>query len=359
MRPLTLFLLCLAATTLSGQSLFDLLYRDAPTAAVDLVLTVPLDSLRGETRGAQPATVFFTDTDGVERHFGLSVDIRGRFRRSRCATPPLKLDFGKGELKAAGLDKHDKYKLVNTCSDDSTGTNLLLKEYLAYRTYARLSPAAHFRAQLLRVTYRDAAARQPDRVAYAFLLEDTDEMAERAGGHELDASVGLAAERFDPEAEATHAMFQYLIGNADWSLPLHRNLKLVERPDGKLIPVGYDFDFSGWVGAPYASPSREVGQESIYQRIYLGYGQSDRTLRSVNQNFRQQRREVLALIDGFDLLPLSERRTLSRFVQRFYNDVAAMSNNTGILLYDQLRGATAALIPLGGRAGDYGTSSRR
>ena len=359
--PTTLFfaLLLLLSTTASAQSLFDLLHRDGPTDVVEAVLTLPLDSLDADFRGEQPATFRFTDDAGRSRSFGLDVSLRGRFRRGRCTTPPLKLDFGKGELRAAGLENHDKLKLVNTCFADTTATNLVLKEYLAYRAYALLSPEAHFRAQLLRLTFRDAAGRQPDRTGFAFVLEDTDEMAARAGGNEVEDSVGLAAERFVPELEVTHALFQYLIGNADWSIPLHRNLKIVGRPDGRLLPVAYDFDFSGWVGAPYASPSREQGQQSIYQRVYLGFGQPDRTLRQAMQDFRGRRRELLAMISSFNLLPQQDRQQLGRFVRRFYEETAAMGTNTGTLLYEQLRGSTAHVIPPGGQPHHYRASSRR
>ena len=237
---------------------------------------------------------------------------------------------------------------------------MLLKEYLAYRAYALLSPTAHFRAQLLRVTYRDGIGTYPDRTDYAILLEDTDEMAARAGGTELDDAHGLKAERYAAHAEATHALFQYLLGNGDWSLPLHRNVKIISLPDGQLVPVGYDFDFSGWVGAPYASPSRDYGQQSIYQRVYLGYAQSDRTLREVAQEFRSNRRELLQLIGGFELLPKQERVILQRFVQRFYGALNAMTTDSGSMdLYDKLRGDTASVIPPGAEARSYRGSARR
>ncbi|WP_157974510.1 hypothetical protein [Lewinella sp. IMCC34183] len=359
MRCFLLLSLISLTLPLFGQSIFDLLYRAPATEAVDVVLTLPLDSLQATTRGPQVATLAFADTTGDTRYLGLKVELRGRFRRSRCATPPLKLNFSKGELRDAGLAEFDKLKLVNTCYDDSTATALLLKEYLAYRAYALLSPDAHYRTQLLRLTYRDAAGRTPDRTGYAFILEDTDEMAARNGGKEVDAPAGLTSERYDPVAEATHALFQYLIANGDWSLPLHRNVKVIADADGRLVPVGYDFDFSGWVGAPYASPAADVGQQSIFQRVYLGFDQSDRTLRGVNQSFRSNRRTLLRLIDDFTLIDVRERRVLQRFVQRFYDDLATMSSSTSVLMYDQLRGTTADIIPSGGRAADYGASSRR
>ena len=360
MRSALFFLLILAGLRpVAAQSFFDLIYGAEVGDVRAVEITLPLDSLDAETPSDMPGTLIFTDSTGTARHLGVDVSLRGKFRRSRCSTPPLKLNFSKKELAGMGLAKHDKYKLVNTCYGDSAAVSLLLKEYLAYRAYALLSPAAHYRAQLLQLTFRDAAGRQADRVQYAMLLEDTDEMAERLGAVELDDADGLEAARYDAAAEATHALFQYLIGNADWSLALQRNVKIIKRPDGKLVPVAYDFDFSGWVGAPYASPSPQSGQQSIYHRVYLGYHQSERTLREVIQEYRKHRRELYGMINGFELLNKRDRTLTFRFVNLFYEALSEMNANTGTLLYDQLRGESASVIPPGSMERHYRSSARR
>ena len=353
MRNALFILLLLCAGLLRAQSVFDLLYGGDVNEAVDVEITLPLDSLDDRTPNDLHGIMTFADQTGRRQLLGVKVGLRGKFRRTRCSTPPLKLDFSKSQLAGMGLSDHDKYKLVNSCYGDSTATDLLLKEYLAYRAYALVSPTAHFRTQLLRLTLRDATGTQPDRVDYAFLIEDPDEMAARFGGRELEKADGLDAVRFDPTAEATHAAFQYLIGNADWSIPLQRNVKFVERPDGMLVPVAYDFDFSGWVGAPYASPTRETGQQSIYQRVYLGYHQEERVLRQVVQNMRDHRRDILRMIQDFELLNKRDRSTLQRFVGLFYEATSTMTLNTGEFLYDQLRGETADIIPPGAKPQNY------
>ena len=345
---------------LSAQSVFDQLYRQDANQVIEVVLELPLDSIDQRSAGEQPGQFTYVDLDGQAQQFAAEVSIRGKFRQLRCGFPPLKLDFDKKELRSRGLAKHDKYKLVSACYADPAAQTLVLKEYLAYRAYALLSPAAHYRAQLLRITYRDLHGKQQARTEYAFLLEDPDEMAARSGGKEVEKdAVGLPPSRYEARAEARHALLQYLIGNGDWSLPLQRNVKLVELPNAQLVPVGYDFDFSGWVGAPYASPSRDHGQQSIYQRVYLGFEQSDRVLQEVNQDFRTQRRALLRLIADFELLEKSERVVLQRFVQRFYEEVGAMSIDTSLPFYRQLRGATAAVIPPGGQAHFYGAGAAR
>lgn len=343
----SIFFLLLPMLATAG-SIFDLLHtgKDAPVA---LRLEVPMDSLLNKTRYEQPARAVFTDVNGVEQDWSLKVGVRGKFRRQRCDYPPLKLNFSKKDLKAAGLAKWDKYKLVSTCSADPLAKNLVLKEYLAYRAYNLLSPWS-FRVQWVEITYVDVNGNQAPRVEAGFLIEETDEMAARLGGKEIENPVGLPAEAFHPQAEVTQALVQYLVSNGDWSMPLARNVKVVEMPDGSLIPVGYDFDFSGWVGAPYASPTSDIGQQSIYQRIYQGYQQPDAVMREVATAFRDHRREVLSLINKFYALSSEERVVVYRFANRFFKELNQMNMEDGLPLYEQLRGDVAEVIPPGADA---------
>ncbi len=345
-----LFLIALPVMV-SATSIFDLLYTEGKQQAIALRLEAPMDSLLAKTPNKQEATLLFTDINGQPQRWSLDVSIRGKFRRNRCDFAPLKFNFSKKDLKAIGLDPHDKYKLVTPCNDGSLAGDLIMKEYLAYRAYQLLTPYS-YRVQLLNITYVDSNGNLPDRTETAFLIEDTDEMAARLGGEELENALGQPAEAFDATAEATHALFQYLVGNGDWSLPLTRNLKVVKMANGKLIPVGYDFDFTGWVGAPYATPTSEVGQRSIYERVYLGYAQEDKVMRDIATSFRDQRKAVISLINSSDLNEV-DQEILWRFVSRFYAKLNRMNNNDSLLLYDQLRGETAEVIPPGAEASSY------
>lgn len=343
MNRISSTLLLLLLPLLAGAtSIFDLMQRDGDFDATPLTLTVSMDSILMKVAGKQPASIFFTDNAGQRQYRDLKVSIRGKFRRNRCGFAPLKFNFGKKDLLASGLTNFDKYKLVTPCFSGADAEALIMKEYLAYRAYNLLTPYS-FRVQLLEITYRDADGKHDDRTVTAFLIEDTDEMAARLGGEELDNAHGQPAEAFDAKAEATHALFQYLVGNGDWSLPLNRNVKMVKMPDGSIIPVGYDFDFTGWVGAPYASPTSDIGQTSIYERVYLGYYQEDELLRGVSTEFREQRKEILGLINRAPLAK-DDKEVLWRFATRFFGQTQRMTNNDSDTLYDQLRGDTAGII---------------
>ncbi len=347
-RIITSLLFLLLPALASAGSIFDLLYtgKDAPVA---LRLELPMDSILAKTRHEQQAQIVFTDANGQAQNWDLEVGIRGKFRRQRCDYPPLKLNFSKKDLKAAGLAKWDKYKLVSTCSTDPQAKDLVLKEYLAYRAYNLLSPWS-FRVQWVEITFVDSNGNHDPRVETGFIIEETDEMAARIGGKETENPIGQPADAFHPQAEVTQALVQYLVSNGDWSMPLARNVKVVEMPNGQLIPVGYDFDFSGWVGAPYASPTSEIGQQSIYQRIYQGYQQPDAVMREVATSFRDHRREVLSLINKFYALPAEERVVMYRFASRFFKELNSMNMENALPLYEQLRGDVAEFIPPGADA---------
>ena len=94
--------------------------------------------------------------------------------------------------------------------------------------------------------------------------------------------------RIEPRAAARFAMFNYMIGNLDWSVRAGpqgdsccHNGRLVG--GGPLLtPVPYDFDFSGLVDAPYATPPEGFKINSVRQRLYRGYCAHDAEARAAN-----------------------------------------------------------------------------
>ena len=339
------FLLLVPISSLAtAQSIFDRMIQDDPHGRMSATLALPMDSIHGRSNAEVDAALVFTDNQGVRQHWMIEVSARGKFRRNRCAMPPLKLDFSKKELRLAGLSEHDKYKLVLPCFENELGEELILKEHLAYQAYNLVSPLS-YRTQLIDLELQDVNGGESHNVV-AFLIEDTDQMAARNDAEEIDNVIGRPSDAYLAEAEATHALFQYLVGNGDWSMLMGRNVKMLESGQGLLIPVGYDFDFTGWVGAPYASAVSDVGQRSIYERVYLGYAQPDEVINRVFAKFKEQRRAIIRLINGSALTPESKLVT-TRFAARFFSSINRMNGASDLTVYDQLRGETAEIIPSG------------
>lgn len=342
---LVLGLLCFSTKSLLAGSFFNLLPDLGGEAAIPVSLSVTLDSLHQYATQPQPASLSFQDVDGNEREWSLKIEVRGKYRRAYCDWVPLRINLPKKALRAAGLASFDKYKLVVPCYGDTASRAELIKEYMAYRTYNLLTPQS-YQVRLLSITYQDPRGLQPDYVAPAIIIESNAELAIRLGGT-IQETEDVFPGKFIPAGEATNALFQYLIGNKDWGLAMNHNIIFFRENDGRLLPIPFDFDFSGWVKASYARPNPRMGQTTLEQRIYLGYAQSDSLLLRVMDTFQLKREAVLANLKT-DLLSPYERRRLSQYVDSFYTIIEELRTvRKNKYLYDRLRGKDAEIIPSG------------
>jgi len=75
---------------------------------------------------------------------------------------------------------------------------------------------------------------------------------------------GMLSRQMRPVEMNKLALFQYMIGNPDYSVPLRHNVKIVELPGfgaAGYTAVPNDFDYSGLVDAYYAVPSEYLDQK--------------------------------------------------------------------------------------------------
>lgn len=359
LRKLLLVLAVCTTFVLSAQvtapSVFDLI---SGTDVREIVIRTDLVQLLASTEREaeyQVATFTFEDDEDALRTFDIKLRHRGKFRLQACEFPPLKLNFPKTVLLNSGLSKHDKLKMVTHCTDDKNlGNEKVLREYLAYKLYQELSPYS-YRVQLVEVQYQDTGGRISGFRRYGFIIEDTDEMVDRLKGEECETCTYSSPAAFDWKAAGIHAMFQYLIGNSDYSIPVLRNVKLVQRNlDQKFVPVGYDFDFSGLVEAPYAIPATHLGQLTVRQRIYLGTVASDEQLQEILALFIAKKESLLTRVSRFRLLSTEERREIKEYLLTFYEQVEMIERNGFQQVYQQLRQEHPMAVPDGGQAADYG-----
>ena len=209
-----------------------------------LIIETDLDHLINVRRSEEyiPAQVVLEDG----QIYDLKINSRGKFRRRMCEFPPLSLKFSKSGLKELGFakHKHNKLKLVTHCleNEKTVGNDNVLKEYLAYKIFNEISPNS-FVTKVFKITYRDTSGKLKDIKRYGFLIEDTDEMAERLGGKECDECFNSAMEVISKVDEANVSLFQYMIGNEDWGTENMKNVKIVNRPDGIRIPGPLRFRF--------------------------------------------------------------------------------------------------------------------
>ena len=302
------------------QTIFNEMQREG-VLQVELELSLATLESHARTDAEQAAVFRFTDKQGQAQEWSTEVNVRGRFRRRICEFPPIKIDFSKQDLKARGLLPFDDLKLVTHCQEGKEGQEAVLREYMAYQLYGKLTPL-NFRAQLVEITYIDTESNIRF-TKYGILLEDTDELAARLNSEECEECYGLSASNINTDVYLTHAMFQYMIGNTDWSLAMGRNLKIMKPVDGGNYWISpYDFDFSGLVDANYAIPNQDVGQEFVGQRVYMGEKASRSDIDKTIRLFQAKKAELISCVETFSLLDRGSRKEMARYLEHFFDSLA-------------------------------------
>jgi len=224
-----------------------------------------------------PATLTFSGDSGT-RAIPIELATRGHFRlkSSTCGFPPLRLYLPKEQLKGTVFAGHRSLKLITHCDKNQRYEQNLLVEYAIYRAYNQLTEWS-YRARLARVSYADTRDSSKSLTRYGFFLEDGDDTAERNGA-KLFEQFGSYSEMDSAQMDLM-AVFQYLIGNTDWSVIMRHNIRLMQVPGRNVLyPVPYDFDFAGVVNAGYARPDSRMPIKSVRERLYRGMCRSSEQL---------------------------------------------------------------------------------
>ena len=268
-----------------------------------------------------PATLSYTDSTGRNVEVPLRVRTRGIWRLKNCDFPPLRLKFANKTSKTTLFDDLDEPKLVSYCKNAGNAEGLLLRELQLYRIYRVLTPIAH-ETRLLRLTYIDSATGKPDPARYAIMVEDPARMAERVGGRMVNLK-GAKADDVEPAQAALMFLFQYMIGNTDFSLNALHNGELLSAKDGMVFPIAYDFDYAGAVDASYAVPPPELRIKTVRQRQFRGYCAIKAHYPAAIALMQQKKDAIYALYGdaiGSLLDPRTVKETLEYF-DNFYKDI--------------------------------------
>jgi hypothetical protein len=267
---------------------------------------------------------------GQPQTWAIQLEPRGISRRTGglCSFPPLRLDFGQGTGDTI-FQGQNRVKVVTRCRSGGVYEQLTVLEYLAYRLYNEITPMS-FQVRPARVTYRD----RRDETQFNFLIEDVDDAARRNGRLvALDVRPeDVDAATLDGRAAARYALFQFMIGNLDWDMVSGRagedcchNSRLMgasaEARQG-LIPIPYDFDYSGLVNAPYALAPESLPVRSVRQRYYRGYCRFNDQLPAAIAHVQSRRDAIMALIAGETRLSDARREDARRYVADFFEIIA-------------------------------------
>lgn len=293
---------------------------------LDLTLEADLKPIFKDTdeeRTDQPGRLWYLDQQGDSVLLDVGLKTRGYYRRLYldCNVPPLRLNLKKKQVKDTVFDGQDKLKLVTHCKDGSTAyQQYTLKEYLIYKIYNLLTENS-FRVRLVRMTYVDTADRRDPVTKYGFLIEDEDLLAERLGGRILQGGI-VHQERTDREQATRLAIFQYMVGNTDWSVPGHHNIKLVfTGPKIPPLSIPYDFDFAGLINASYAKPDPRLRIGSVRERLYRGYCRTEEEFQAAFAPFNAQKDAIYALFRGFEYLEEKAKDRALDYLDGFYETI--------------------------------------
>ena len=273
---------------------------------------------RGDNAPYHPLTLSYQKSDSSEVTIDLKARTRGHFRRSKenCVYPPILLNFQSSKKGASLFEGQDKLKLVVPCR----GETYVVREYLVYKLYNLLTPKS-FRARLVRVTFYDTE-RKKGTTFYGMLLEEDSEMAKRNGVKVIEPKM-LNGENTETETFLKMAVFQYMIGNTDWSVPYLHNIKIIAF-DSATIPsvVPYDFDHAGIVDAPYALPPEQLGLSSTHERRFRGYCITDmNTFDEVIATFNRLKPDFYRTYTACSLLDGKYITATTRFLDQFYDTI--------------------------------------
>jgi len=279
----------IAQTANKPATIFEYL---AGEEAVKMTLEADMTTLLASRQVDEYYPALLTLAGG--KSFQVKIKPKGKYRRKVAEVPPLKIKFTKKSLQAEGLDTLNEVRLVLPCYDNILGDELIIREYLAYRMFEKLTGAS-VRARLVKLTLRDTHVEKSRKVMYAILLEDNEETAARLNGT-LVEQYGLPVDSTIINQTALVAIFEYMIGNTDWDISMMRNVRLIRSEEtGKILVIPYDFDFSGFVSAPYASPASESGLLTVRDRYLMANGIDREALRRATQILKSAKPDLYAI----------------------------------------------------------------
>jgi hypothetical protein len=315
--PRCLIMICawLAVAPAAASPLFE---RDE---VIEVELIGPMHSLLGSKKNR--AEFPFVLRSGGET-LDIEVRLRGKSRLELCSFPPLRLDFEPGRPRQGPFVGQDKLKLVTHCRDGRRAQTDAIEEYLAFRIFGLLTEVG-YRVRLLRIAYSDTEGRVEtnSQGRFGFVIEPLDGLAERVGGVVLEIG-GVALSRLDPEHAALVYVFQYLIGNTDWSLVAPEQEEVCCH-NGDLLDIGgavnyvpYDFDLAGIVNARYAKPLPQMRLRSVRQRRYRGFCTEPETLRSAIRQVNARRNDIHEIIRSAPGLSEKDAEDIMDYLETYF-----------------------------------------
>jgi len=263
--------------------------------------------------------------DGVLTVGGKDIPVklasRGHLRLNprTCDFVPIKIDFKGTELAGTVFEGQTSLKLGTHCQNDKEFDQFVAREYLTYKLANLVTPAS-FRARLARATYVDATSKKTISTHAALFLEHDGDVARRLGGRD----VSLLHREFkdlDLDTLTTMMLIEYMLGNTDYSIWALHNVIIVQDKKRVFYPVPYDFDMSGIVHPPYATPDPRLNIHSVTDRLYRGPCRTVDQFNDAAEPFRSHRADMFAAIEAVPELNGKHKGEVKDFLEGFFRAI--------------------------------------
>ena len=152
------------------------------------------------------------------------------------------------------------------------------------------------------------------------MIEHNDVMAERNNGLQVTTDK-LGMNHIDTLSMIQFSLFQYMMGNVDWSIVGRHNIKLLESNDiavERPFVVPYDFDHAGLVNASYATNVRDPEIKSVRTRVFDGMCYTEADYVEEIQRFISLKDNFYAEVENFDQMQGSTKKDVISYLEKYF-----------------------------------------
>ena len=274
------------------------LFRDQQP--LDLKLRVSIKDIKKKTNDSTylPSYLYSKSAAGTWDSVKIGVRARGIFRRKNCYFAPIRIKVAKTDHKGTFLEGNRSLKLVMPCQNNDGKNALVMKEFVAYKMYEKITPY-HFNTRLAKLDFfEDDGKKSKEFQLTAFLIEDDDLVAKRHHAKVME-NLNLHPLGLNDTSALRHDFFQLLVANTDWSTTFLHNAKVIFQEPKKYIPLAYDFDMSGFVNPPYAVVNTDLGISGVRDRLYRGFCRKEPVVQFIRKEFIEKEATLMAVIDNY------------------------------------------------------------
>ena len=287
------------------------------------ILKIKLSYSNAEMRMDTDDTTFIKvnleyNNDNKWESLNVNLRARGNFRRSKCYFPPIKMRIKKSSAKGTLFEGNKNLKLVMPCLLRKEKNDNILQEFIAYKFYEKISPY-YFKTRLVDIEFTEIKKKKTEvHKLIGFLIEDDKRVADRFEGKSFERYIHPKA--MDDMTSVQNSIFQFMIGNTDFSVAYQHNGKLLYA-NKKIHPLPYDFDLCGLVDASYAIVNSTLGISSVRDRKYRGFKRDESLLEKVRDQILSKKNEFYQIVDNqkskFEIP--SEFETTNEFLTSFFD----------------------------------------